>query len=263
MMTDFRLGSLVAEIAGDGPAVVMVHGLGGSSNSFQPLMLGLDGFKVIRPDLPGAARSALRPGQPGLMGLCQALHDLVRACGVASAHLVGHSMGTLLCQYLATAEPKLVTGLTLYGPILEPPEAARAGLRVRADTVRRDGMAGTADTVSQGSLSPATRRSNPAAVAFVRESLLRQDPAGYAAHCEALAEAQPADHAAIACPTLLVSGADDPVAPPEMARRLAGFIQGARVEILPDCGHWPMIEAPAAALRLLDGCLKETTTQPC
>src|SRR3546814_1656830 len=40
-MTDFRLGSLVAEIAGDGPAVVMVHGLGGSSNSFQPLMPGL------------------------------------------------------------------------------------------------------------------------------------------------------------------------------------------------------------------------------
>src|SRR3546814_7477147 len=37
-MTDFRLGSLVAEVAGDGPAVVMVHGLGGSSTSFQPLM---------------------------------------------------------------------------------------------------------------------------------------------------------------------------------------------------------------------------------
>src|SRR3546814_987164 len=71
-MTDFRLGSLVAEVAGDGPAVVMVHGLGGSSNSFQPLMPGLAGFRVIRPDLPGAARSALRPGRPGLMALCQA-----------------------------------------------------------------------------------------------------------------------------------------------------------------------------------------------
>src|SRR3546814_2592887 len=121
-------------------------------------------------------------------------------------------------------------------------------------------MAGTADTVARSSLSPATRRGNPAAVAFVRESLLRQDPVGYAAHCEALAEAQPADHAAIACPTLLVTGADDPVAPPEMARRLAGLIRGAEVEILPDRGHWPMIEAPATASRLLEGGLKETTT---
>lgn len=259
-MADFRLGSLVAEIAGDGPAVVMVHGLGGSSNSFQPLMSGLGDHRVIRPDLPGAARSPLRPGQPGLGGLCQALRDLIRACGVTSAHLVGHSMGTLLCQYLAAAEPKLVTGLTLYGPIVEPPEAARVGLKVRAGAVRRDGMAGTADAVSNASLSPATRRNNPAAVAFVRESLLRQDPAGYAAHCEALADAEPADHGAIACPTLLVVGANDPVAPPETARRLAGLIRGAELEILPDCGHWPMIEAPAAALRLLEGRLKETTT---
>src|SRR3546814_6133901 len=87
-------------------------------------------------------------------------------------------MVTLLGQYLAAAEPKLVTGLTLYGPILVPPEAARVGLKVRADTVRRNGMAGTADTVARSSLSPATRRGNPAAVAFVRESLLRQDPVG-------------------------------------------------------------------------------------
>src|SRR3546814_17592176 len=98
----------------------MVHGLGGSSNSFQPLLPGLTECKVIRPDLPGAGRSALRPGRPGLDGLVQALRDLMRACGVTSAHLVGHSMGTLLCQHLAAAEPGLVSGLTLYGPILEP-----------------------------------------------------------------------------------------------------------------------------------------------
>lgn len=259
-MTDFRLGSLVAEVAGDGPAVVMVHGLGGSSNSFQPLMAGLDSYRVIRPDLPGAARSALRPGQPTLMGLCQALHDLIRACGVASAHLVGHSMGTLICQYLAAAEPRLVSGLTLYGPILEPPAAARAGLKERATLARLEGMAPIADAVSQGSLSAATRRDNPAAAALVRESLLRQDAAGYAAHCEALAEAQPAGHGAIGCPTLLVVGADDPVAPPEMAGRLAGLIRGAEVEILPGCGHWPMIEAPGAAVRLLQSRLRGTTT---
>src|SRR3546814_16995108 len=102
-------------------------------------MPGLAGFRVIRPDLPGAAHSALRPGRPGLMALCQALHDLIRACGVTAAHLVGHSMGTLLCQYLAAAEPKLVTGLPLYGPILVPPEAARVGLQVRAQTADRKG----------------------------------------------------------------------------------------------------------------------------
>src|SRR3546814_627338 len=126
--------------------------------------------------------------------------------------------------------------------------------------IRRPPRSTRTDTLFPHTTRFLSRRGNPAAVAFVRESLLRQDPVGYAAHCEALAEAQPADHAAIACPTLLVTGADDPVAPPEMARRLAGLIRGAEVEILPDCGHWPMIEAPATASRLLEGGLKETTT---
>ena len=266
-MTDFRLGSLVTEIAGNGPApgspaVVMVHGLGGSSNTFQPLMGALEDCQVLRPDLPGAGRSALKPGRPGLEGLAQAVRDVLRAREITRAHLVGHSMGTLLCQYLAAAEPALVASLTLFGPILAPPEAARVGLKVRAEAVRRDGMAGTAEAVADASLSAATRNKNPAAVAFVRESLMRQAPAGYAAHCEALAAAQPAAHAAITCPTLLVTGRDDPVAPPDMARQLAGLINGAKVEILPDCGHWAMIEAPAACARLLTAQLQTTTSQP-
>mgnify|MGYP000144456993 FL=1 len=257
-MTDFKLGSLVAEVSGEGPAVVMVHGLGGSSNTFQPLMPALESTQAVRPDLPGAGRSALRPGQPGLAGLTRALRELLRALSVSRAHLVGHSMGTLLCQYLAAEEPALVSGLTLYGPILEPPEAARSGLKERAALARREGMAPIADAVSNASLSAATRARNPAAVAFVRESLLRQDPAGYAAHCEALAAATAADHGAIACPSLLITGSDDPVAPPDMARRLGGAIAGARVEILADCGHWPTVEAPAAASRLLSEHLKQT-----
>lgn len=264
-MTDFRLGSLVTEIAGDGstpasPPVVMVHGLGGSSNTFQPLMGALEGYEVLRPDLPGAGRSALKPGRPGLGGLARAVRDVLRARDIARAHLVGHSMGTLLCQYLAAEEPELVASLTLFGPLLEPPEAARSGLKQRAEAVRRDGMAGTADAVAGASLSAATRRNNPAAVAFVRESLMRQEPAGYAAHCEALAAAVPAAHAAITCPTQLVTGSDDPVAPPAMARELAGRIAGARIEILPDCGHWAMIEVPAACAGLLTAQLQVSTS---
>ncbi|MEX2408459.1 MAG: alpha/beta fold hydrolase, partial [Rhodovibrionaceae bacterium] len=186
-MTDIRLGSLVAECHGEGTPVVMIHGLGGSSNSFQPLMAVLDGYQVIRPDLPGAARSALKPGLPGLKGLAQAVRDLLRTQNLGRAHFVGHSMGTLICQHLAVESPDLVDSLTLYGPILEPPPAARDAIRERAATARKDGMAGIAEAISQGSVAQAA---SPAMRAFVRESLLRQDPAGYAAHCDALAAAE-------------------------------------------------------------------------
>ena len=248
-MTDVRLGGMVAERDGAGPAVVMVHGLGGTSSSFETLMPTLDGFAVIRLDLPGAGRSALRPGRPGLPGLAAAVHECMRAQRVTRAHLVGHSMGALICQHLAAKTPELALSLTLFGALLEPSPAARGALRERALTARRNGMAGIANAVSAGSLGRAA--SGGAACAFVRESVLRQSPAGYAAHCEALAAAPPADHAAIRCPTLLVHGAEDPVAPVATAQRLRAVIAGARLEILPDTGHWPMLEAPARSAELL------------
>ena len=207
-MTDVRLGSMVAERHGAGPAVVMVHGLGGSSGSFETLMPALGGYCVLRPDLPGAGRSALRPGRPGLAGLGAALRECLRALGVSRAHLVGHSMGALVCQQVAAAAPELVASLTLYGALLEPAPAARAALAERAREARTAGMSAIADAVAAGSLGPGT--AGGAAAAFVRESVLRQSPAGFAAHCVALAAARAPDHGAIRCPCLLVHGRGGP-----------------------------------------------------
>ena len=256
-MTDVRLGSMVAERHGAGPAVVMVHGLGGSSGSFETLMPVLGGYCVVRPDLPGAGRSALRPGRSGLAGLGAALRECLRALGVARAHLVGHSMGALVCQHVAAATPELVASLTLYGSLLEPAPAARAALAERAREARTTGMSAIADAVAAGSLGPGT--AGGAAAAFVRESVLRQSPAGYAAHCEALAAARAPDHGAIRCPCLLVHGEADPVAPLADARRLRDGIAGARLVTLPGIGHWPMVEDPRWAAELLRDHLAATS----
>lgn len=255
-MTDLRLGGLTVECEGQGPAVVMVHGLGGSSNSFQPQIAALEGFMAVRPDLPGAGRSARRPGLPGLAGLTKAVEEAMRLAGVERAHLVGHSMGTLVCQYLAAQRPERVLSLTLFGAILEPPPAARQALRERAETARRDGMAGIAEAVARGSVADESRARNPVIGAFVRESLMRQDPAGYAGHCVALAESTPAAHASIRCPTLLVAGGADPVAPVAMAEALAARVSGARLEVLPGVGHWMTMEQPQRSGELLRGHLE-------
>ncbi|HSH43698.1 MAG TPA: alpha/beta hydrolase [Arenicellales bacterium] len=250
-MTDLRVGSMMIEDAGQGVAVVMVHGLGGTANSFQTLMGVLDDYRVLRPDLPGAGRSAYRPGLPDLERMADSLKDCLRAAGLEKAHFVGHSMGTLLCQYLAASAPKMVSSLALFGPILEPPVAARQGLKDRAATARSSGMSGIADAVSTASVSESSRSANPVTAAFVRESLTRQDPAGYAAHCEALSDARAAEHSKISCPTLLVAGENDPVAPVQMVRELGERIDGARVEVIPDIGHWMMVEAPGRSAELL------------
>jgi pimeloyl-ACP methyl ester carboxylesterase len=248
---DLRLGGMVAEVDGDGPAIVAVHGLGGTSSTFAPLLPLLAGWRVIRPDLPGAGRSAGVAGRSGIDGLARAVVDLMRAAGTGPALLVAHSMGTLVAQAVAASRPELVAGLVLFGAILEPAPAARETLRARAAEAEARGMAGIAAAVSAASLGLEARERNPAAVAFVRESLLRQPPSGYAAHARALAEAGPAGHARIRCPVRLMTGADDPVAPPAMARGLAGRLGDARVEIVAGCGHWPTVEAPEAVGRLV------------
>jgi len=108
-----------------------------------------------------------------------------------------------------------------------------------------------ADAIVAGALSGDTRLGQPVTVAMVRESIMRQDPEGYAQSCEALAGAQPPDLQAIACPTLLVTGDEDGVAPPQSVRMLAERIAGARTVVYSRCGHWTPFERAADCLREL------------
>jgi pimeloyl-ACP methyl ester carboxylesterase len=234
---------MAVEIAGSGDAVICIHGLGGTSNTFQPQMAALAGRRVVRPDLPGSGRSALLD-RPTIPLFAAALARMAKALQIESAAVVAHSMGTIVAQHLAAHHETLVRRMVLLGALIEPLEAAREALRQRAAAARLGGIARIADQIVQGGISAEVRERNPVAAAFVRESILRQAPEGYARTCEALASARAADHREIRCPVLLITGEEDATAPPSMARMLADRIASARVRILPRCGHWATVERP-------------------
>jgi 3-oxoadipate enol-lactonase len=250
-LTGVALGQVKIEVDGEGTAVLFVHGLGGTSNSFQMLLGALAGFRCVRPDLPGSGRSPRPFGALTMAGFVETVGDIVRRIAGGPVHLVGHSMGTLVCQHLAAGMPEWVKSLTLFGPILEPPEPARQRLRDRARTARQDGLIGIADAAA-GGLSSATKAANPLAALFLRESHMRQDAEGFAQTCEALAGAQAADLRLIRCPTLLITGDEDSVAPASMAQAIADKVHGAAVvRVLERCGHWTPVERPQDCARLL------------
>ena len=68
-MTTVTVNGVFAEVEGEGFPVVMIHGLGGTSNTFQPQMEALRSNRVIRVDLPGSGRSAARPGTPTMAAI--------------------------------------------------------------------------------------------------------------------------------------------------------------------------------------------------
>lgn len=253
----FQLIDRVAvEEEGDGPAVVCVHGLGGSSNSFTPLMPALARHRVVRVDLPGSGRSQRAEGELSIERYVEALLRVCDRLGVARAHWVGHSMGTIVCQHIAASHPKLAASVALFGPLIAPPEAARTAMKARAAKAR-EGAAGMHE-ITQGLLQAAvsadTRRRLPLAVAFVRESLMRQDGEAYARSCEALAGAQGAAVDRIEAPMLLVTGDEDGVAPPQSVRAMADRLHNAaskRVVVLSRCGHWTPVERPDECQREL------------
>jgi 3-oxoadipate enol-lactonase len=248
---------MAVEIEGTGEPVVMIHGLGGTSNTFTPVLAALAGHRIVRFDLPGSGRSHRVEDPLSLQRFVESVLLVMQRAEVERAHVVAHSMGTIVAAHLAASEPGRVASLALFGPLLAPPEPARAAIRARAAQAREGDMQPIADALVVTSVSGETRARRPAAVAYVRESLMRQDPEGYARTCEALAEMEAADTSRIDCPTLLVTGDEDVVAPPHAVRMMGERIAGSRVEVLRGCGHWTPVEKPEECAGLLKRFLSE------
>jgi 3-oxoadipate enol-lactonase len=247
-MTTNVIKNVAVEVEGNGQAVVCIHGLGGSSNNWTPVLSAFEGMKVIRPDLPGSARSALGAQPLSIELYVDTLASVLSELGVSKAHVVAHSMGTVVAQHLAIKHPELVRSLALFGPLLAPPEQGRAGIQARAALAREKGIAGVqeiADAIVKGATSAETKAQRPVALALVRESVMRQSPEGYAQSCEALARAQAAEVEKISVPTLLVTGDEDGVGQPAAVKAMGERIAGSEVKVLSGCGHWTTFEKPA------------------
>jgi 3-oxoadipate enol-lactonase len=144
---------LAVEVNGSGPPVLMVHGLGGTSNFYQVQTEALaDRFQVIRVDSAGAGRSPLADN----ISISSHADDLVAVLdqlGADAPAVVGHSMGTLVVRDLAARYPERVSRLALLGAVAEPTDAVRKAQRDRATTLRREGTAAIAPGIIANALA--------------------------------------------------------------------------------------------------------------
>jgi pimeloyl-ACP methyl ester carboxylesterase len=108
-----RVGYLTG---GQGPPLVLVHGLGGSATNWSELapLLGRR-HRLLIPDLPGHGRSEPLAGVSGLEPFADRVAAVMEREGVTEAPVVGHSLGGLVVLRLALRRPGLVSAVVLAG----------------------------------------------------------------------------------------------------------------------------------------------------
>lgn len=239
------------EDQGSGPAVVFIHGLGGTSNVFDGQVGALAATnRVITFDLAGHGMSPV-PSSTSVEEWATDLVALLDDADIGSAVLVAHSLGTLVAQQVIASHPDRVDAAVLLGPIRDLAQAGREGQHDRAALVRLQGMTAVAHAISRAATSPQTQADQPAVTAFVKELLQRQSPEGYAAACAALAQSTPPDVSGFERSVLLVTGSDDAVSPAARIDELAAAFPSATTAVIDGIGHWTPLEATVEVNRLL------------
>ncbi len=229
----------------DGPPVLLLHELGGQSESWRAAIAILAARRrVIAMDFRGAGRSEKPVAAFPLEVLADDAAALLTSIGIGGADVIGAALGSLVGLLLAGRHPAMVRSLSMFAVAADMSGKTASYLRERAALVRREGMRAAVDT----SLANAFPDRFAEARARYRPIYLGNDINGYAAMSLALAGAR-LDHevwVAVRVPTLVVSGAHDFIWPPPLGREAAARIAGARFEIMDDAAHFPHVQAPAA-----------------
>ena len=246
---------------GQGPATVLIHGLGGFAESWRHNIPGLARHgRVIAFDLPGAGRSGKPRRAYTLEFLAQALDRLLDALGVDRVHLVGHSMGGAVAARYVLDRPGRVERLALLG-------AAVPGFDLRPSWIYRMlSLPGVGEMLSRlitrGTCATALARCfdspDPQEVRFFvdHEFASRTCSEGRAAYLSLLrsvtddftvgADAYRAALSRLGQGVLVIHGLQDRVIPLEHARQVAEGLGVAQPRWLDRCGHFPQIEHASA-----------------
>ena len=229
-----------------GAPVVLVHPVGLDLSYWDRQIEALcDEHDVVAFDLPGHGSS---PGSPADWTLDQAaevLAQVVRGTGSDSAHLVGLSVGGMISQALALAQPDLVRSMTLIDTAAAFSEEGRAGMRARAGMARSGGMAAVVLSTLQRWFTPETVVRRPDLIDRVTKTLLADDPLVHAAMWDMISALDLVSQLhRISCPTLILVGEHDPSSPPAAARVLQENITGSEMHVIPGASHMAPLETP-------------------
>jgi 3-oxoadipate enol-lactonase len=229
----------------DAPVLLFSNSLGTDLTMWDPQASALArDFRLLRYDGRGQGQSAVTPGPYSISQLADDVISLLGKLNLARVHFCGLSMGGMVGMSLAMRAPALLDKLVLCNtaPKIGTPEVWDA----RVQAVRKGGMAAVVESVLECWFTAGFRAESPPAVESTRQMLLRSPVEGYVACCAAVRDMDARETIAnVRVPTLIISGAQDPVTPPHDGRYMEEKISGSLFQELP-AAHLSNIEAAEA-----------------
>ena len=237
------------------PAVVFIHGAGfdHSTWALHTRWFAHHGHSVLAPDLPGHGRSA-SPALASIAEMADWTSALLRAAGAAKAHLIGHSMGSLIALETTARHPDEVSVLSLIGTaatMTVGPDLLKAAETNDPAAIDMMSIWGLGFKAGLGG-SPAPglwmHGGAQAVLENCEPTVLFKDLSACNAYGNALTAA-----ASVKIPTTLILGERDMMTPAKAGRALAAAIPHARTIVVPGAGHMIMTERPDELLVALKG----------
>ncbi len=245
------------EAWGRGEPLLLVPGLGGDVRMWacQRLPLGRR-YRCIAVDNRGSGHSGKPPGPYSLFEMAADAATVLDAEGVASAHVLGYSMGSYPAQILAVAQPERVRSLLLVASSSRHHHWRRELLADWSEVARARGMHVMARRAVPYLLGRRTARRFGLWINLLWPLILSQPADAFAAQVDALLDFSDEYRvflAHITAPTLVLVGAEDRLTPPGDAEELIALVPGARLHVVRGAGHVLMVEAaPDFNIAVLD-----------
>jgi len=232
------------DAVGSGPLIVFLHGVGSDRQTWQPQLEELSATQTaVAIDARGYGGSWTRPDTVSMARFAVDTVAVIQALGQGHAHVCGLSMGGIVALHLWRDHPGVVRSLILADTWAWHPTAA-AGQDARLAAIDASDMASLARIRMPAVYGP---RASPLLVQRGVERFASLDKAVYLAATAGLWGVDMRSVAgSVTVPTLVLVGEHDTIAPPHLSRELAELVPGAQFVVIPNAGHLPNEENPAA-----------------
>jgi 3-oxoadipate enol-lactonase len=236
---------LAYESRGEGPALLLMQGIGYARWSWDPVLPALaERFRVLSYDNRGIGESDVPPPPYTARQLAEDAVSVLDAAGIDRAHVVGASLGGMAAQELAAGFPERVDRLVL--ACTTPGGAGAVPMPGQTVALMQEAAMLSPEVALrrfvENALAPDADRSVVEEL-YQRRLANPPDPVGWQGQAAAGATFD-GSGLEISAPTLVLHGSEDAVVDPGNAALLAERIRGARVELFSGCGHLFFWEQP-------------------